>query len=152
MLYVIFNINLAISDFSNYNTVNGLDLQLRGGRVGNSSILGISLILFQDSRWTKSTVWYIVSSRVDMWIGEWTENLFSLNSGSGLSNSLNLTVSNCICNWVPNTNSASNYAIYVFISGIVTELSKFNVSLTNIQFDKVKGVISSNLADASKRI
>jgi hypothetical protein len=119
-LYVIFNLILAISDFANYNTKNGLDLQLRGGRVGNSSILGISLILLQDSRWTTTTVWYIVSSRSDMWIGEWTENIFDLNAGSDSLSTLNTTVSSCICNWIPDNTLKSNYTVYVFVSGIVT--------------------------------
>jgi hypothetical protein len=119
-LYVIFNLILAISDFANYDTSNGLDLQLRGGRVGNSSILGISLILLQDSRWTKTIVWYIVSSRSDIWIGEWTENIFDLNAGSDSSSSLNKTISSCICGWVSDNTLTSNYTVYVFISGIVT--------------------------------
>jgi hypothetical protein len=40
----------------------------------------------------------------------------------------------------------------LFVSGISTGLSKFNLTLTDITFDKVKGTIGATLFNVSKKI
>ena len=68
----------AFIDFQ-YNSSQGLDFTLRGGRIGNTNFLGISVLLLQDRRWDRIKVSYLVNSRKDVWLGSFTYSIFLFN-------------------------------------------------------------------------
>ena len=65
-----------------YNTSQGIDFTIRGGRIATSNFLGISLLLLQDRRWDRIRISYLVSSRKDIWAGSFSYSTFSFNPRS----------------------------------------------------------------------
>jgi hypothetical protein len=76
-------LSVLISSYSalidlQYNTTQGLDFTIRGGRIASTNFLGISILLLQDRRWERIRVSYFVNSRSDIWAGSFTTSTFSL--------------------------------------------------------------------------
>lgn len=75
LLSVFFSFYSALIDLQ-YNATQGIDFLIRGGRIGNSNFLGISLLLLQDRRWERVKVSFLVNSRKDVWLGSFTYSIF----------------------------------------------------------------------------
>lgn len=60
--------------------MGGFDYSISAGRQGISNTLLINLQIAEDVRWTSIDISYIVSSRVDIMMGSFIGNMFSLTS------------------------------------------------------------------------
>lgn len=76
---------------------------------------------------------------------------FYLNNDQSNKGSVTTQVQGAVDNWSPE-NSSLVLLKAVFLSGIQTGISGYNIGLTNITFDKIRGVIGVTLANASKGI
>lgn len=112
--------------------------------------MGISLLLLQDRRWERVKVSFLVNSRKDVWLGSFTYTPYLLNSAQNNSGTLSSQISGNVENW--DGNSTAVYLSAVFLSGLQTGLPNFGVLFSNITFDKVRGVISLTLSNATRGI
>lgn len=108
-------------------------------------------MLLQDRRWSTIKVSYLVNSRKDIWIGTFTYSLWALNSQQTNSGSLSVPIQGAVDNWSPD-NSDLVFLKAVFLSGIQTSINGFGLSLTNVTFDKVRGVLGVTLSNATRNI
>lgn len=76
---------------------------------------------------------------------------YSLNSAQNSSGSLSTQVSGAVDGWAGD-NSNLVFLKAVFLSGLQTGLKDFGLTLTNVTFDKVRGIIGVTLSNASKSI
>lgn len=126
--------------------------------INSSNLLGISLLLLQDSRWDRIKVSFFIHSRKDIWAGAFSQSTFvfisgpySLNGGQNNSGSLNTQIQGAVDGWQVD-NSENAFLKAVFLSGLQTSLSNFSFFLTNVTFDKVRGVIGVSLSNSTRAI
>lgn len=74
-----------------------------------------------------------------------------MNSAQNNSGALNTQVQGAVDGWLVD-NSDNVFLKAVFLSGLQTSLSNFSFFLTNVTFDKVRGVIGVTLTNATRAI
>lgn len=87
-----------------------------------------------------------------MWVGSFTYSVWDLSNAQTTSSGLlSAQVQGAVDNWSPD-NSSLVYLKAVFLSGLQTGLKDFSLSLTNVTFDKLRGIVGVTLSNASKNI
>jgi hypothetical protein len=76
---------------------------------------------------------------------------YSLNSAQNNSGAINTQIHGCVEGWQVD-NSENVFLKAVFLSGLQTGLSNFSFFLTNVTFDKVRGIIGVTLANSTRAI
>ena len=136
LLYVNSFHNIATVSLGNYKPYDGLDYSIRGGQKGASNILSVSVIT-GDKEWKKITVSYLVTSRSDFFAGTFYTDLYSVY-GCGSEGPNFLEVSHNvgkIANYHP------GYKVQVFVAGVSTQDSSFDLEISGVHYDSATGIL-----------